>query len=312
MARKIVVALGGNAILSKDPTAEAQQEALRATVQHLMKFVLNGDDLIVTHGNGPQVGNLLLQNIAAHSDKNPAFPLDTLVAMTEGSIGYWLQNAFQNALQAQGVDKEVVSLITQVVVDGSDPAFADPAKPIGPFYTQEEAEEEMARTGATFKEDAGRGWRKVVPSPLPIDIQEAKVIKELVAAGHVVISAGGGGIPVVRTESGNEGVEAVIDKDFASAKLAELIGADSLLILTGVDNVYVNFNQPNQEKLEHVTVEQLRQWITENQFAPGSMLPKVEAAIQFVESCPTGQAVITSLDNIGNYLQGGSATVVTK
>lgn len=312
MARKIVVALGGNAILSKDPTAEAQQEALRATVQHLMKFVLNGDDLIVTHGNGPQVGNLLLQNIAAHSDKNPAFPLDTLVAMTEGSIGYWLQNAFQNALQAQGVDKEVVSLITQVVVDGSDPAFADPAKPIGPFYTQEEAEEEMARTGATFKEDAGRGWRKVVPSPLPIDIQEAKVIKELVAAGHVVISAGGGGIPVVRTESGNEGVEAVIDKDFASAKLAELIGADSLLILTGVDNVYVNFNQPNQEKLEHVTVDQLRQWITENQFAPGSMLPKVEAAIQFVENCPTGQAVITSLDNIGNYLQGGSATVVTK
>ncbi|MCW6682279.1 carbamate kinase [Aerococcaceae bacterium NML160702] len=312
MARKIVVALGGNAILSKDPTAEAQQEALRATVQHLMKFVLNGDDLIVTHGNGPQVGNLLLQNIAAHSDKNPAFPLDTLVAMTEGSIGYWLQNAFQNALQAQGVDKEVVSLITQVVVDGSDPAFADPAKPIGPFYTQEEAEEEMARTGATFKEDAGRGWRKVVPSPLPIDIQEAKVIKELVAAGHVVISAGGGGIPVVRTESGNEGVEAVIDKDFASAKLAELIGADSLLILTGVDNVYVNFNQSNQEKLEHVTVEQLRQWVAEKQFAPGSMLPKVEAAIQFVESCPTGQAVITSLDNIGNYLQGGSATVVTK
>ncbi|MCW6676718.1 carbamate kinase [Aerococcaceae bacterium NML180378] len=312
MARKIVVALGGNAILSKDPTAEAQQEALRATVQHLMKFVLNGDDLIVTHGNGPQVGNLLLQNIAAHSDKNPAFPLDTLVAMTEGSIGYWLQNAFQNALQAQGVDKEVVSLITQVVVDGSDLAFADPAKPIGPFYTQEEAEEEMARTGATFKEDAGRGWRKVVPSPLPIDIQEVKVIKELVAAGHVVISAGGGGIPVIRTESGNEGVEAVIDKDFASAKLAELIGADSLLILTGVDNVYVNFNQPNQEKLEHVTVDQLRQWITENQFAPGSMLPKVEAAIQFVENCPTGQAVITSLDNIGNYLQGGSATVVTK
>lgn len=312
MARKIVVALGGNAILSKDPTAEAQQEALRATVQHLMKFVLNGDDLIVTHGNGPQVGNLLLQNIAANSDKNPAFPLDTLVAMTEGSIGYWLQNAFQNALQAQGVDKEVVSLITQVVVDGSDPAFADPVKPIGPFYTQEEAEEEMARTGATFKEDAGRGWRKVVPSPLPIDIQEVKVIKELVAAGHVVISAGGGGIPVVRTGSGNEGVEAVIDKDFASAKLAELIGADSLLILTGVDNVYVNFNQPNQEKLEHVTVDQLRQWITKNQFAPGSMLPKVEAAIQFVENYPTGQAVITSLDNIGNYLQGGSATVVTK
>ena len=214
--RKIVVALGGNAILSSDPSASAQKKALVDTAKHLVKLIKNGDDLIITHGNGPQVGNLLLQNLAADSDKNPAFPLDSLVAMTEGSIGFWLQNALENELTKEGIDKEVTSVVTQVIVDKSDPAFENLTKPIGPFYTEEEAKAEAEKTGATFKEDAGRGWRKVVASPKPVGIKEIATIRTLLNAGEVVVAAGGGGIPVVREEDGTlTGVEAVIDKDFA-------------------------------------------------------------------------------------------------
>lgn len=311
MTKRIVVALGGNAILTDDPSAKGQIEALRYTSKRLIELIKQGHQLIISHGNGPQVGNLLLQQAAADSDKNPAMPLDTCVAMTQGSIGYWLQNMLNEALAEAGINKQVASVVTQVVVDENDSAFTNPTKPVGPFLSEAEAQSVAAETGEKFIEDAGRGYRKVVPSPKPISIVEYPVIKAMIEQDFVTISAGGGGIPVKQAEFGYEGVEAVIDKDFASAKLAELVEADYLVILTGVDNVYVNFNQPNQEKLENVTVAQLNNWIAEDQFAPGSMLPKVEAAIAFVENNPKGKAIITSLENIAAVMGEGSATVVS-
>ncbi len=312
MSRKIVIALGGNAILSTDASAQAQQEALVQTAKYLVQFIENGDELVVTHGNGPQVGNLLLQQAAADSEKNPAMPLDTCVAMTEGSIGYWLQNALVNELQARNIKKDVAAVVTQVIVSADDPAFKNPTKPIGPFLSEEEAKAESEATGATFTEDAGRGWRKVVASPKPVGIKEVNVVRTLIEAGNVVITAGGGGIPVVEDPATKHltGVEAVIDKDFASQTLSELVGADLFVILTGVDNVFVNFNKPNQEKLETVTASKLKEYIAEDQFAPGSMLPKVEAAINFVENYPEGKAVITSLENIAQVLAGDGGTQV--
>ncbi|MFL2104392.1 carbamate kinase [Desemzia sp. FAM 23991] len=309
--RKIVIALGGNAILSEDASAKAQQEALKNTAEYLVQFIENGDDIIISHGNGPQVGNLLLQQEAANSEKNPAMPLDTCVAMTQGSIGYWLQNAMNQVLSEHHLDKEVISVVTQVVVDGNDRAFENPSKPIGPFMSQQEAEKEMQKSGAVFKEDAGRGWRKVVPSPTPISIKEHKVIDQLVKSGVVTITVGGGGIPVIQRGNSVEGVEAVIDKDFASQKLAELVQADLLVILTGVDNVYINFNQPDQKKLEEVSINEMKQYMKENQFATGSMLPKVQAAIQFVDQYPEGKAIITSLENISGVLTEQGGTIIT-
>ncbi|ELS9827633.1 carbamate kinase [Listeria monocytogenes] len=310
MNQKIVVALGGNAILSSDASAEAQQSALEKTAEYLVQFIENGDDLIISHGNGPQVGNLMLQQHAGASEKNPAMPLDTCVAMTQGSIGYWMQNALDKAFLKHGLDKVAVSLITQVVVDKDDPAFKKPTKPIGTFLTKEEAEKEMAETGAIFLEDAGRGYRKVVPSPRPLSIKEHQIIKQLVDSGVVTISAGGGGVSVVENGLDLSGVETVIDKDFASEKLAELISADLLVILTGVENVYINYNQPNQKKLERVTVSELEKYIDEKQFAAGSMLPKIEAATAFVKERPNAKAIITSLENIGAMLEHGAGTVI--
>lgn len=310
--QKIVVALGGNAILSDDASAGAQQAALAQTADYLVKFIENGDDLIISHGNGPQVGNLLLQQAAADSEKNPALPLDSCVAMTQGSIGFWMQNALGNALEKRNLTKSVVAIVTQVVVDEADPAFKNPTKPIGPFLDEADAQQEMASTGAVFKEDAGRGWRKVVPSPKPVSIKEYQAVNQLVENGVITISVGGGGIPVIEKDGQLTGVEAVIDKDFASQKLAELVKADLLIILTGVDNVYVNYNQPDQKKLEQVTVAEMKRYIEENQFAPGSMLPKVQAAIAFVENHPEGKAMITSLENIEQVLTGKGGTVITK
>ena len=311
MKKRVLVALGGNAILSKDPTAQAQIAAVEETMNYLVELIKQGHQLIISHGNGPQVGNLLLQQAAGDSPKNPAMPLDTCVAMTQGSIGYWLQNALKKKLKDLGIDKEVASVVTQVKVDAADPAFTNLSKPIGPFYSEAEKLELEAKSQDQFVEDAGRGYRKVVASPKPVDIVEAKVIKTLVDNDVVTIAVGGGGIPVVETDGHLAGVEAVIDKDFASAKLAELIDADVLLILTGVDNVYINYNQPDQEKLEEITVAQAKEWIAQGQFAPGSMLPKVEAAIDFVENKENASAVITSLSNVKNYFEGGSATVIT-
>lgn len=300
MSKKIVIALGGNAILEDDPSAEGQKFLINNTVKEIIPLVEQGYKIVISHGNGPQVGNLLLQQITANSTKNPKMPLDTLVAMTQGSIGYWLVQALNEQLQNKQIKREVAAIVTQVIVDPNDPSFGTPSKPIGPFYSKEEAQNLMAQENVTYKEDSGRGWRKVVASPNPINIKEAQLIKKLVDDSVIVIAAGGGGIPI--TESGS-GLEAVIDKDFAAEKLAELVDADMFVILTGVDNVYVNYNKPNQQCLEHVSVSQLEHYISEKQFAPGSMLPKVEAANHFASSGENKISVITSISNLSKLSQ---------
>lgn len=309
--KKVVIALGGNAIQSGDASAEAQQFALEKTAQQLVAFIENGYEIIISHGNGPQVGNILLQQKAADSIKNPAMPLDTCGAMSQGMIGYWMQNAMEKALRERGIHKNIITLITRVVVDPIDPAFLNPTKPIGPFYDEEEARKLMEQTGVTFKEDAGRGWRRVVPSPRPVSIVEHAVINSLVEEGNIVISVGGGGIPVVETENGLTGVEAVIDKDFASEKLAELVNADVLMILTAVDNVYINYNKPTQKKLLDTRVDELKSYIATGQFAPGSMLPKVEAAMQFAETQPERRTIITSLEEAFDAVSGHAGTTIS-
>lgn len=310
--RKIVVALGGNAILSKDASATAQQQALRQTARYLVEFIKQGDHLIIAHGNGPQVGNLLLQQAAGSTATNPAMPLDTAVAMTQGSIGYWMQNALSEVLAENDMAVDVATLVTQVEVDANDTAFTNPTKPIGPFYNEEEVTTmRAAHPDQVFVEDAGRGYRRVVPSPMPVGVKEANVVNSMVDAGIIPIAVGGGGVPVVREENRFVGREAVIDKDFASEKLAELVGADLLIILTAVDNIYVNFNQPDQKRLTQISVSELKQYIKSDQFAKGSMLPKVEAAIRFVEQRPDAKAVVTSLENVGQFLTAGSGTIIS-
>lgn len=311
--RKIVVALGGNAILADDASAAAQQAALADTAKSLVQFVKQGDQLIISHGNGPQVGNLLLQQAAGSTAKNPAMPLDTAVAMTQGSIGYWLENAMDKALADEGVTKDVATVVTQVEVAPDDPAFTDPSKPIGPFYTEAEvATEKQAHPDNVYVEDAGRGYRRVVASPKPINVKESAVVNALVDADVIPVSVGGGGVPVVREGNQLVGREAVIDKDFASEKLAELVHADLLIILTAVDHVFVNFNQPDQKQLTDVTSAELNQYIKENQFAKGSMLPKIQAALDFVNNRPDSKVVITSLANVGDFLEKGSGTIIRK
>jgi carbamate kinase len=238
-------------------------------------------------------------------------PLDTCGAMSQGMIGYWMQNAMDKVLKERGIKKNVVTVVTRVVVDQNDPAFLNPTKPIGPFYGEEDAKKIMEDTNTFYKEDAGRGWRRVVPSPMPISIMEHSVINSLVEQGNIVISVGGGGIPVIETESGLLGIEAVIDKDFASQKLAELVNADALLILSAVDNVYIDFNKPTQKKLKDVSIKELEGYIENGHFAAGSMLPKVEAAINFAQTSPDRKTIITSLDQAVSAIDGKAGTVVT-
>lgn len=309
--RKIVVALGGNAIQSGKATAEAQQEALERTAEQLVKIMENDVDVVIAHGNGPQVGNILLQQKAADTEKTPAMPLDTCGAMSQGMIGYWMENAIEKALKKRKIKKEVATVITRVVVDEKDEAFQNPTKPIGPFYTEEEARKLMEETKAVFKEDAGRGWRRVVPSPKPVSIHEHKIINSLVEDRNIVIAVGGGGIPVIDSEEGLTGTEAVIDKDFAAQKLAELVDADTLVILTAVDYVYVNFNQPDQKRLEAVTVDELEGYIQDHQFAAGSMLPKIEAAINFANTDPKRKTIITSLEKVYEALEEKAGTIIS-
>ncbi|WP_179033101.1 carbamate kinase [Paenibacillus kribbensis] len=310
--RKIVVALGGNAIQSVDATAQAQQEALEKTAEQLVKIIENDVDIVIVHGNGPQVGNILLQQKAAESEKTPAMPLDTCGAMSQGMIGYWMGNAIAKVLRKRNINKDVVTIVTRVVVDEKDEAFNNPTKPIGPFYTEDEARKVMKETKVVFKEDAGRGWRRVVPSPTPVSILEYKVIDSLVNDGNIVIAVGGGGIPIIHSHDELTGTEAVIDKDFAAQKLAELVGADTLVILTAVDFVYVNFNKPNQKRLELVTSDELEGYIKEQHFAAGSMLPKIEAAIHFVNTNSERKAIITSLEKVYEALEGKTGTVISK
>ncbi|AZJ24213.1 carbamate kinase [Bacillus wiedmannii] len=310
--KKIVVALGGNAIQSGDATAQAQQEALERTAEQLTKIMENDVDIVIAHGNGPQVGNILLQQKVAETEKTPAMPLDTCGAMSQGMIGYWMENAIEKALKKRKIKKDVATVITRVIVDEKDEAFENPTKPIGPFYTEEEARKLMEETKAVFKEDAGRGWRRVVPSPKPVSIHEHKIINSLVEDGDIVIAVGGGGIPVIESEEGLKGIEAVIDKDFAAQKLAELVDADTLVILTAVDHVYLNFNKTNQKKLEAVTVDELEQYIRDNQFAAGSMLPKIQAAINFANTDPKRKTIITSLEKVYEALEENTGTIISK
>lgn len=311
MTKRIVVALGGNAILVDDPSEKAQKATLKTTSAYLAHLLKEGHELVITHGNGPQVGNLLLQQEAADSLLNPAMSIDTCVGMTQGSIGYWLQNALTNELTKINLEKNVVSLVTQVVVDEKDPAFLNPSKPIGPFLTKEESEKRAELKGEVYMEDAGRGYRRVVPSPKPADIIEKNVIAKMLESDVVVIAGGGGGVPVIKNEDGTyEGVEGVIDKDHASQKLAELVNADIFIILTGVTHVAINYNKPGQRSLKQINLNELKNLRAQGHFAPGSMLPKVDAAIAFVEKNPSKKAVITSLENLPNVFGDNAGTVI--
>ncbi|MBI0120929.1 carbamate kinase [Lactobacillus sp. M0398] len=305
-----VIALGGNAILEKDPTDIGQKETVNRATRYIVEYIMAGNKVAICHGNGPQVGNLLLQQSAANSKKNPAFKLDTCGAMTEGSIGYWIQQGLDNASQELGENVKSLTVITQSEVDKNDPSFKSPSKPIGPFYTKEEVVELQRNSNDTFIEDAGRGYRKVVPSPKPVKIVEGDIIKDTVNAGIVPIVAGGGGIPVIIEENKIKGVEAVIDKDFGSEKVAEGISADNLIILTAVDNVYINFGKKDQKALSHITVSEAEIYIKQGQFAKGSMLPKIQAAILFVKNHPDRKAIITSISNLPNISEN-VGTIIT-
>ncbi|NYV27740.1 carbamate kinase [Streptobacillus felis] len=310
MSKRLVIALGGNA-LGNNP--QEQLELVRGTAKAIVSMAKEGYEVIIGHGNGPQVGMInLAMDYAANGDvKTPYMPFAECGAMSQGYIGYHLQQAIREELKNQGINKEVATIVTQVLVDKEDEAFKNLTKPIGMFYTKEVAEEIAKEKGFTFVEDAGRGYRRVVASPKPVKIIELNIVKQLVEAGNIVITVGGGGIPVIETETGLKGVDAVIDKDKSSAKLAQDLNADMLVILTAVDRVCINFNKPNQEELAELTIEDALRYIEEGHFAKGSMLPKVEACLDFVKNSD-GNALITSLENAAIALQGKTGTLIKK
>jgi len=313
---RIVIALGGNALQAnpKDTTAEAQLVTARQTSEAIVDLIEEGHEVIVAHGNGPQVGQLVATYEAAASihQNSPILPFPECGAMSQGYIGYHLQQSIRAEMRKRGINKEVATVITQVVVDINDPGFKNPTKPVGSFFTEEQAKKLMTEKGYIMKEDSNRGWRRVVASPIPKEIVEESIIKTLVDAGHIVITVGGGGIPVIDRGDGNlEGVPAVIDKDFASSKIAELLNADVFVILTAVEQVAINFGTPNQENLSKITVEEAKTYIEEGQFAPGSMLPKVKAALTFVEGKPGRMVVITSLEKAKEAIKGIAGTTIT-
>jgi len=307
MSKRIVIALGGNALGN---TPYEQLQLVTETAKPIVDLIAEGNEVVIAHGNGPQVGmiNLGMGTAAEAKAIKSDMPFPECGAMSQGYIGYHLQNAIGNELAARGLEKDVATVVTQVLVDEADPAFRNPTKPIGSFYDKETADRIAAEKGYTMVEDAGRGYRQVVPSPKPIDVIEKNTVNALINSGCVVITVGGGGIPVVRREGKLYGTPAVIDKDFASAKLAELVKADALVILTAVDRVAINWGKPNQESLNEMTVAQAEQYCTEGHFAPGSMLPKVKAAISFAQT--GGEAIIASLENAAAALRGESGTKV--
>ena len=312
MAEKIVVALGGNALQSgkAEPTAEAQLKVVRNTCERIADISDMGYEVAVVHGNGPQVGRILLASETA-KDVTPAMPFDVCGAMSQGYIGYHLQQALKYALNKRNKNIPVVTLATQMIVEPDDPGFKNPTKPIGPFYTEEEAKALQEEKGYTMKEDAGRGWRRVVASPIPRKIVEIDAVKKLWDS-TIVITCGGGGIPVIENADGSlEGTAAVIDKDFAAELLAEQVDADVLMILTEVEKVAINFNKPDQENLSNMNLADAARYCAEGQFAPGSMLPKVQAAMKFVRAYPSKKAIITSLDKAIDALNGKTGTVIT-
>jgi len=310
--KNIVIALGGNALqeAGKPATAEAQLEVVESTAKYIADIIESGYRIVVAHGNGPQVGRLVIQNEYA-SAVTPAMPFDVCGAMSQGMIGYHIQQGLSKVLRGRGISTPVATVVTQVVVDKNDPKFENPSKPIGPFYSEEEARAIADEKGYTMKEDAGRGWRRVVASPMPVEIVELEAVRCLVDNGFIAITVGGGGIPVIRNEEGNlEGVAAVIDKDLASERLAEDLDVDALVILTAVEKVSINFKKPDQKDLDTLTAAEAKQYMAEGHFAPGSMLPKIEAAVKFVESKPGRKAIITSLDKAAEALEGKAGTTI--
>ena len=303
MGKLVVVALGGNALLRSNQkgTYQEQIENVTETCEALMSFIKNGDNLIIGHGNGPQVGNVMLQHEAgAKMFEVQAMPMDFCVSETQGSIGYMIETGFRKVLSQHGYKHNIVTLVTRVLVDGNDPMFKNPTKPVGPYYDKEEAEDYAAATGAIFKEDPkGRGWRKVVASPKPLEINNIELVELLAREGNIVVTAGGGGIPVVEKDGYYVGVEAVIDKDLASSLVAVQTKADEFYILTDVPQAYINFRKENEKALGKITVAEAKKYLEDGQFTEGSMAPKMRAAIKFVEE--TGHdAVITDASSLGN------------
>lgn len=309
MGKRIVLALGGNALGSNLPE---QMKAVKKTASAIADLIEQGNELVIVHGNGPQVGMIqdaMTELVRSDPVRHIPCPLSVCVAMSQGYIGYDLQNALREELLDRGIDQGVATVLTQVEVNPGDPAFSAPTKPIGSFMTKDEAERMVAERDYQVMEDAGRGWRRVVASPEPVGIVEIDTIRSLVETNHTVVACGGGGIPVFKTEGHHlKGAAAVIDKDFAAERLAEQLNADCLIILTAVEKVAVNFNKPDQKWLDVLTADEARTYIGQGQFAPGSMLPKVQAAVRFVESAPGREALITLLEKARDGIEGRTGT----
>ncbi|MFZ5943057.1 MAG: carbamate kinase [Bacillota bacterium] len=307
----IVIAIGGNAITKENQkgTLEENVANIESCADSIIDLIENGYRVVLTHGNGPQVGNILLR-VEAASELVPPMPLDVCGAESQGQLGYLIQRTLTNKMKQRGLDKEVVTILTQVLVDSNDQAFKNPTKPIGPFYTEEQAVKLKQEKNAVFVEDSGRGYRRVVPSPKPMGIIERQTVKHLVEEGKIVITAGGGGIPVIAGDNGElKGIEAVIDKDWASSVLAQEIKSDLLVILTGVEKVAINFGKPNMELLTQLNVSEAKKYYDEGHFPPGSMGPKIAAAVEYVEKTG-GKALITSLEMVGSALKGQTGTFI--
>ena len=309
--KRIVIALGGNAL---GKNLAEQMEAVKTTAKAIVDLIEEGCEVVVAHGNGPQVGmiNNAMMALTHEDATQPATPLSVSVAMSQAYIGYDLQNALRAELLNRGIEMPVATMVTQVLVDKNDPAFDNLSKPIGKFLSKEEADELAAKTGYIMKEDAGRGYRRVVASPKPQEIVEIDTIRTMVDAGNLVIACGGGGIPVIREGNQLKGVGAVIDKDFASSLLARELDADYLIILTAVEKVAINYGKPEEKWLDNITVEEARQYMGEGHFAPGSMLPKVQAAVEFAESKEGRDALITLLEKAKDGILGKTGTKIVK
>jgi len=310
---KVLVSLGGNAILKHGQrgTVEEQEENVQNTAKHLASILRRGERLAITHGNGPQVGNILLQNEMA-KEKLPPMPLDVCGAESQGMIGYMLQRALRSELESGGPKLAVVTIVSQTLVDAEDPAFRNPTKPVGPFYSANEAKQLRESKGWRVVSDSGRGYRRVVPSPTPLDILEKETIIRLFESGTVVISVGGGGVPVIRDKNGTiRGVEAVLDKDRTAALLAKTLGVETLLILTDVEKVFVNYGKPDQRALDRVTVQDCKKYLSEGQFPEGSMGPKIESAVTFLSGSSGRRVVVASLEMAEEALKGTAGTTIT-
>lgn len=312
MKKRIVLALGGNALQKNgEVTAEAQKKVANI-VGDVVANLASRYEIVVAHGNGPQVGNILIHEEEASTEKAPAMPLETAVAMSQGQIGYWLTQAIHNAFAKKGMHRKVATIISQVVVDVNDPAFKNPTKPIGQFYNEKQAKALAKVNHWTVKEDAGRGWRRVVASPKPIDIVEKRTIRELIKDGVIVIAAGGGGIPVYRTKvlKRLKGIDAVIDKDFAAERLAEEVKANIFVSVTAVPNAYINFGKPDAKPIHKASTKEITKYIEDGCFKAGSMLPKIEATVAFAKK--GGIGIITDIDHLREALTGKAGTIISK